>query len=82
VRRSVIWSFALLKQTLAFIRYRRNSKGVGGELCEIRLAVISIVPILNRVKMLVLTEKDICSEIFIKYVRPVLEDGSIYPKHV
>jgi hypothetical protein len=37
-------------------------------LCEIRLAVISIVPVPNSVEVVFLTNEDVGSKVFIKFI--------------
>jgi hypothetical protein len=39
-------------------------------LCEIRLAVISIVPVPNSVEVVFLADEDVGSKVFIKFIGP------------
>ena len=38
-------------------------------MCEIRLPIISIVPVLNRVEMLILGDKNVSGKVLIKLIR-------------
>ena len=39
-------------------------------MCEIRLAIISIVPVPNSIEVVFLTDEDVGSKVFIKFIGP------------